>query len=183
MYKRTLPRAAGVSPPWFGNANAGQRESSNVRGLANTQPRAAGVSPPWCVPRTVADQNRTMLADGRTRNQERRASARRGVCGERLRMKIEQCSLAVEHAIESGGREPAVARKCLASGPQLFPTRMATVRLPWERNGVALPSILARTRTPACHGGLTPPAPGCMRDTSPAICFSDSQRRMFPTGG
>jgi hypothetical protein len=28
------------------------------------------------------------------------------------------------------------------------------------------------------HGGLTPPAPGCMRDTSRAICVSDSQGRM-----
>jgi hypothetical protein len=30
----------------------------------------------------------------------------------------------------------------------------------------------------ASHGGLTPPAPGCMRDTSRAICASDSQGRM-----
>jgi hypothetical protein len=71
--------------------------------------RAAGVSPPWGVPRTVADENRTMLAGSRTRNRERRASARRGVWREQLRMKIEQCSLAVERAIESGGRQPAVA--------------------------------------------------------------------------
>jgi hypothetical protein len=34
--------------------------------------RAAGVSPPWCVARTVADENRTMLAVSRTRNRERR---------------------------------------------------------------------------------------------------------------
>jgi hypothetical protein len=41
------PGAAFVSPLWYGNENAVRRESSNVRGLANTQPRAAGVSPPW----------------------------------------------------------------------------------------------------------------------------------------
>jgi hypothetical protein len=98
-----------VSPPWFGNANAGRRESSNVRGLANTQSRAAGVSPPWGVRRMAPDENPTMLAGSRTHNQERRASARRGVWRERLRMKIQQCSLAVERTIKSGGREPAVA--------------------------------------------------------------------------
>jgi hypothetical protein len=43
----TTPKTVAVSPPWFGNASAVRRESSNVRRLANTQPRAAGVSPPW----------------------------------------------------------------------------------------------------------------------------------------
>jgi hypothetical protein len=41
------PRAAGVSPPWFGDPNVVRPESRNVRRLANTESRAAGVSPPW----------------------------------------------------------------------------------------------------------------------------------------
>jgi hypothetical protein len=42
------PRAAGVSPPWFGHPGVVRSESRNVRRLANTESRAAGVSPP-CV--------------------------------------------------------------------------------------------------------------------------------------
>ena len=41
-------------------------------------------------------------------------------------------------------------------------------------------ALLARYHT---HAWLTPAAPGCMCDMSPAMCVSDSQRRMYPTGG
>jgi hypothetical protein len=41
------PRAAGVSPPWFGDTNVVQRETRFVQRLANGRTRAAGVSPPW----------------------------------------------------------------------------------------------------------------------------------------
>jgi hypothetical protein len=47
MHKRTLTRAAGVSPPWFGDANGVPRASYIVQQRPNTQSRAAGVSPPW----------------------------------------------------------------------------------------------------------------------------------------
>jgi hypothetical protein len=88
--------------------------------------RAAGVSPPWCVARTVADQNRTMLAVSRTHNQERRASARRGL-----------------------GNLLQLARS-------FFPTRIAKVSLPWERNGVAVPRILARETACVPREAYTP---------------------------
>jgi hypothetical protein len=47
MHKRTFIRAAGVSPPGFGEPHVVPRESNIVRRLANTQPGAVGVSPPW----------------------------------------------------------------------------------------------------------------------------------------
>jgi hypothetical protein len=56
------PRAAGVSPPWFGHPNVVRPESRNVRRLANTESRAAGVSPPWvlrkCTCRNAAAKSR-----------------------------------------------------------------------------------------------------------------------------
>jgi hypothetical protein len=48
VHKRTCTRAAGVSPPWFGDANAVPRASYIVQQRPNTQSRAAGVRPPWC---------------------------------------------------------------------------------------------------------------------------------------
>jgi len=41
------PRAATVSPPWFGHPGVVRPESRNVRRLAHAESRAAGVSPPW----------------------------------------------------------------------------------------------------------------------------------------
>jgi hypothetical protein len=64
------------------------------------------------------------------------------------------------HVHKSGGREHAVAFLTAYAGAM---RRISASRI--------------RMRN-ALHGGLTPPAPGCMRDTSRAICVSDSQGRM-----
>jgi hypothetical protein len=45
--RSSSPRAAGVSPPWFGEPNAVRSKSCSVRRRPTTRPRAAGVSPPW----------------------------------------------------------------------------------------------------------------------------------------
>jgi hypothetical protein len=135
--------------------------------------RAAGVSPPWCVPRTVADENRTMLAVSRTRNRERRGisppwldqhdGARSAtIVGERtLCTSAARCQPAVGSETSSKWRavflnknaacQPAVGTKCTCSGARSRPDENARV-----------------------PRGLTPPARGCMRDTSPAMCVSDS---------
>ncbi len=41
------PRAAGVSPPWFGETNAARRKSRTVMRPRDGRARAAGVSPRW----------------------------------------------------------------------------------------------------------------------------------------
>jgi hypothetical protein len=41
------PRAAGVSPPWFGHTIAVSGEANAVQRRANTHPGATFVSPPW----------------------------------------------------------------------------------------------------------------------------------------
>jgi hypothetical protein len=74
-------------------------------------------------------------------------------------------SLPETEAVEHGEREPAVA----------FRTASASA--------VRRTSAFGSRVLSALHGGLTPPARGCMRDTSRAICVSDSQRRMCPTAG
>jgi hypothetical protein len=49
VWRRTTaePRAAGVSPPWFGKGPRLQGEANNVRRTRTAESRAAGVSPPW----------------------------------------------------------------------------------------------------------------------------------------
>jgi hypothetical protein len=47
MDERMFTRAAGVSPPWFGNETGLQCTPNHVRPLTTTERRAAGVSPPW----------------------------------------------------------------------------------------------------------------------------------------
>jgi hypothetical protein len=78
VHTRTLTRAAGVSPPWFGEPNAVPRESNIVQRPSNAQSRAAGVSPPWFGNRMLCRENRTLSSGDRINDRERRASARRG---------------------------------------------------------------------------------------------------------
>jgi hypothetical protein len=105
LHERSLTRAAGVSPPWFGIAltipNAFRKPSRSPhpgwltpaalgaqRSFAarctycNTetcgQPRAAGVSPPGYVIRPLWRESRRLLGKCRTHNRERPTSARRG---------------------------------------------------------------------------------------------------------
>ncbi len=52
IWTRTFARAAGVSPPWFGNETGLQCTPNHVRPLTTTERRAAGVSPPWFGNRT-----------------------------------------------------------------------------------------------------------------------------------
>jgi hypothetical protein len=77
MHKRTSARAAGVSPPWFGDANAVPRASYIVQQRPNTQSRAAGVSPPWLKLRTVCEKDRVIFGNCRRQNQGRRGDCRR----------------------------------------------------------------------------------------------------------
>ncbi len=56
-------RAAGVSPPWFGEPNAVPRESNIVQRLSNAQSRAAGVSPPWAWETHLQERCRKVAVD------------------------------------------------------------------------------------------------------------------------
>jgi hypothetical protein len=47
MHERTFTRAAGISPPWFGETNAARRKSRTVMRPRDGRARAAGVSPRW----------------------------------------------------------------------------------------------------------------------------------------
>jgi hypothetical protein len=47
MQERTFTRAAGVSPPWYGEPNAVPRKPRTAQRLCDTESRAPGVSPPW----------------------------------------------------------------------------------------------------------------------------------------
>jgi hypothetical protein len=73
-----VPRSGGRQPAVVCDTDAVPRKSSIAQRLTNTRPGAAGVSPPWCATPTPCRENRTSCGDLRTRNQERRASARRG---------------------------------------------------------------------------------------------------------
>ena len=55
VHERTFTRAAGVSPPWFGETNAARRKSCTVMRPRDGRARAAGVSPPWFSRHVYAD--------------------------------------------------------------------------------------------------------------------------------
>jgi hypothetical protein len=88
--------------------DADSAKSARYAMHTRTSARAAGVSPPWGTIRTRCCESRALLGDWRTHNQERRASARRGVRYERVAARVEHCSAIGEHTTRSGGRQPAV---------------------------------------------------------------------------
>jgi hypothetical protein len=56
--RRTTPlRAAGVSPPWFGNRACEDNSAHIPTRPSHAAPRAAGVSPPWFENRTCEDNS------------------------------------------------------------------------------------------------------------------------------
>jgi hypothetical protein len=63
------------------------------------RPRAAGVSPPWCVIRTLCGENPALFGDDRASDQERRASARRGMV-----MRLQRCSC-IDHRLVASARQ------------------------------------------------------------------------------
>jgi hypothetical protein len=139
MHKRTFTRAAGVSPPWvqLAPATAGVFVGSGT---------------------TVRRASRALFGGNRTGNQERRASARRG-CNWRLQRRaflsgaIRRYAAGVGHHSakigprnKSGGREPAVVSETVFATGIVY-------------RGVI--AFRAHDQRPH-HGGLTPPAPGCV---------------------
>jgi hypothetical protein len=61
MHKRTCTRAAGVSPPWYGEPSAVPRKPHTVQRPCDAGTRAAGVSPPWYgEPNAVPQESRTV---------------------------------------------------------------------------------------------------------------------------
>jgi hypothetical protein len=120
MHKRTLTRAAGVSPPWRTFDRAGKSITNHVRRTMTTGPGAAGVSPPWCSGNALAGTPppRKVAGDRRHYAHERRCSSASEPTGG-LRPPLLYCvanvcrrkndfSDAQTHVHKSGGRQPAV---------------------------------------------------------------------------
>jgi hypothetical protein len=155
MRKRMFTRAAGVSPPWFG-----RHVYADTRAIA----------------RKTAD---SMWADHRCHRVQRYHGGLTPPAPGAL------CRLAGEN--DSRGAHRISLRKATFAVRKRRFTRAAGVSPPWfyEPNLQVQCDQFPRFELAcAVHstGGLRPPARGCMRDTSRAICVSDSQRRMCPTG-
>jgi hypothetical protein len=107
MHERTFTRAAGVSPPWFGEPSAVPRKPRNVRRPCDAGPRAAGVNPPWvCKPRLqrqCSEFRGLELVPDRAPRGAYALPATARVC----QRKKDLCDVET-HFCKSGGREPAV---------------------------------------------------------------------------
>jgi hypothetical protein len=181
---------------WLTPAALGVRRSpvKSARYAMHTRPSAgaAGVSPPWGTIRTRCCESRAMFGDWRTHNQERRASARRGVRYERVAARVEHCSAIGEHTSRSGGRQPAVcsvrrtmsavSRRSLASA---FPNpRLAHASRSWSQTRMLVPVCVSYRRARySSHGWLTPAAPGRRRGCLYRCAFRTGERATHPTAG
>jgi hypothetical protein len=109
----------------------------------NTDLATGGFTPPALGCMTLRSLQKATLSMRHTHtHEERRASARRGVTYRRCAVRIEDYSATSEASIKSGGRQPAVGTKRICNGERV--------------------RVFPGASTFAHHGGLTPPALGCM---------------------
>jgi hypothetical protein len=157
-----------------------------------TSARAAGVSPPWGTIRTRCCESRAMFGDWRTHNQERRASARRGVRYEHVAATVEQCLATGEHTTKSGARQPAVVCDTNALLRELTVRQSANthpgaagVSPPCARSVERCLRFVAdhlQARSPT-HGWLTPAALGRRRGCFCRCAFHTRDYATHSTAG
>jgi hypothetical protein len=121
VHKRTFTRAAGASPPWFGNVTFLQICDAHRQPHPYVQLGAAGVSPPWLGKRTCqyASAKSRESFNGAITNpggvavaNPRAAYIPRSCVG--VRMSAGEIAIFAVHKrmfSKSGGREPAVVRE------------------------------------------------------------------------
>jgi hypothetical protein len=120
--------------------------------------RAAGVSPPWCGKQSPCGENRTLPGDWRGGNQERRASARRGVQNRPRTVRSVQYSATSELTTKIVGRQPAVVQESHRQH-----------RTPLAKRGCS-----------HATGGLRPPLLAACADVIADIRFAPTSTLLFP---
>jgi hypothetical protein len=150
------PRAAGVSPPWFGHTIAVSGEANAVQRRANTRPGAAFVSPPWLGKRIcqcASAKSRKTAIDALTNvgavavvNPRGADAPRSWLHGVRSPRKWRFLRYANARSTRSGGREPAVVRsydRCVGRSECCSATSEYTTR-----SGVCQPAVVGETHLP-----------------------------------
>jgi hypothetical protein len=139
MHERTFTRAAGVSPPWYGEPNAVAQKSRTVQRPRDAGTRAAGVSPPWVSGKRTcrnASAKSPGTAGGVLTNAGGVAVANHGGltpprswwrCERFIGEKNDFCD-ARTHIHKSGGRQPAVGVSNAIAVADAFVQRPASAR-------------------------------------------------------
>jgi hypothetical protein len=187
IHDRPFTRAAGVSPPWERNASA----TARVFPGASTFAHHGGLRPPLLA--ACAD----VIADIRfaptsTHLFPRGAYAPRSwrFCGAEICWRNCDFSGAQTHVSKSDGCQPAVGTKRICNGAGF--SRSEYVRAPrgayaprsWLHVRMSL-QIYASHQRVRCfsHGGLTPPALGCMCGCHCRYTLRTNEYAAFPTAG
>jgi hypothetical protein len=152
-------------------------------------PRLAYASRSCCATRVRCEMRDLLCTNAR--QQERRASARRGSQWNAPAMSNEPCSGNSGGQNKSGGRQPAVVRngwrlQCRTNhvrGIAAGKTRAAGVSPPCQRNAHTTGSVFHRLSTFARHGWLTPAAPAARRAFGAKCAICCAQTHVSKSGG
>jgi hypothetical protein len=185
MHKRTFPRAAGVSPPWC-NVPTMCRENRRLSGDWRSEHQERRAS--------ARRGNETHLqwrsfSPTESVRAPRLAYASRSWCTESVDRKITTFKMHKRTFPRAAGVSPPWQWCRTVDGQRQFTdrqshsSRAAGVSPPCERNASAVARVFPGASTFAHHGGLTPPALGCMCGCHCRYALRTNQYAALPTGG